>query len=218
MQRELMENKTHGTALFPFEIYKTANAAGELFVPCHWHDGIELLYFLKGSAIVTIGGRNYEDRSPAVIFVNKEELHQIQSHDPALVYAAFVFSALFYHLRCPTEFRAVISLLLRIKACGLRCRPTNTAVLLRKYLGIPERDEKKSSGYQIYVKAALLKMPAAEDAGLLKSGPAEDRADRERLKIQRSILRFLDLHYSEHRISRTQRHISTCLQNIFAGI
>lgn len=64
---------------------------------------------------------------------------------------------------------------------------------------ILERDEKKSSGYQIYVKAALLKiLAAAADAGLLKSSQAGDRPDREKLEIQRRILRFLDLHYSEH--------------------
>ncbi len=200
MQPELMEKKTHGTPSFPFEIYRAEQGAGRIFAPCHWHSEIEILYFLKGNADVSIAGKDYRVSDKCIFFVNKEELHQIESSGDGLFYYAFVF---------PAEFLS----------SGLNDGVQNTFIspLIQKEILLPTQIEgnnpvfnetaaqiddmlisckNKVYGYHLSVKAALLKIIAVlAKEGLFFRGTDTNPVSRD--KMRREVLEYLDLHYSE---------------------
>jgi xylan 1,4-beta-xylosidase len=56
------------------------------YVPNHWHDSMELLFVLKGKAIVAVQGKPYVLREEDIILINSNDIHTIQSeHDNLLL-------------------------------------------------------------------------------------------------------------------------------------
>ncbi len=56
------------------------------YVPNHWHDSMELLFVLRGKAIVAVQGKPYVLREEDIILINSNDIHTIQSeHDNLLL-------------------------------------------------------------------------------------------------------------------------------------
>ena len=45
--QNLREKRPHGTVLFPCAVYRCFGSEGSLRVKPHWHEEIEILYFMK---------------------------------------------------------------------------------------------------------------------------------------------------------------------------
>lgn len=92
MNSKLKENKTHGTQLFPFQHYRCTSASGSLFIPCHWHPEVEIIYVLSGEIDLLLDGAEYSLSDHGLCFVNSGALHQISSQKPDTVYYSYVFA------------------------------------------------------------------------------------------------------------------------------
>ncbi|MCQ6558417.1 AraC family transcriptional regulator [Paenibacillus mendelii] len=75
MNKELLEEKKmHGDASFPLQVYLAEHRAGEIFEP-HWHESLEIIYILSGSATFTIDDDKHELQAGDYLFVNSDKIH-----------------------------------------------------------------------------------------------------------------------------------------------
>lgn len=74
------EGKTHGNAIFPFNIYPCAIPEMFTGVLPHWHDDFEIIYIKKGSGLVIVDRENRVLSAPAVVFVLPGQLHAISQN------------------------------------------------------------------------------------------------------------------------------------------
>lgn len=78
---DFREGKTHGDAVFPFNIYPCAIPQMFAGVMTHWHDEFEIIYIKKGTGTVTVD-RDYRTLSaPAVVFILPGQLHSIAQYE-----------------------------------------------------------------------------------------------------------------------------------------
>lgn len=91
--KELKEFVKHGSSLFPLDIYDCYFEIGDLLVPYHWHNEIEIIYVEKGSINININSKTNILNEGEIIFINSEDLHQINSFNNTVSrYYALVFS------------------------------------------------------------------------------------------------------------------------------
>lgn len=64
-----------------FDVTHTHNPILKL----HWHDYLELLYFVEGKAIINIGSGTYDVEAGDILFVNCRQLHSGYSIDSTMV-------------------------------------------------------------------------------------------------------------------------------------
>lgn len=91
MKNLLQETKTRGSFLFPFELYHTNDSLGTHYVSSHWHQDLEILHIQKGKIQLFINGIAYEPAENTIVFINREELHNLHSLAPEVCYDALVF-------------------------------------------------------------------------------------------------------------------------------
>ncbi|MDO4522708.1 MAG: AraC family transcriptional regulator [Eubacteriales bacterium] len=91
----LRENKIHGSVTFPCALYRAdeGNYAPKEPFLCkhHWHDELEILYFVKGHYQVEINMEKYDIDRPCFCFVGSGEMHAI-SCESEFTERAIVFS------------------------------------------------------------------------------------------------------------------------------
>ncbi|WP_426452133.1 GH39 family glycosyl hydrolase [Paenibacillus sp. S-38] len=57
------------------------------YVPNHWHDSLELLFVLKGSAMITVQNKPYSLTEEDLILINSNDIHSIQADQDNLLLA-----------------------------------------------------------------------------------------------------------------------------------
>lgn len=73
------ENQTHGTPVFPLEVYSHHDRDGFFFVSQHWHEELEWIYAEQGILHLTIHGEAVTLHPGEFCFINSGELHEIKS-------------------------------------------------------------------------------------------------------------------------------------------
>lgn len=94
MSHSLKENNSHGTPMFPLQVYTHQDKNGFYSVTAHWHDELEFLYIEEGTLHGIIAGVPYEMNAGEFYFINSGELHELQAHDHSL-HHAIVFDSKF---------------------------------------------------------------------------------------------------------------------------
>lgn len=94
----LKEIRSHGTKAFPCAIYQNQSPKKGIMVKHHWHDEIEIIYFLGGNFRLEINMEQFDIRSECLYFINPGELHSIvaETYNPpeesAVVFAPGILS------------------------------------------------------------------------------------------------------------------------------
>ncbi len=88
------ENHTHGTPVFPLQVYSQHDKDGFYFVSQHWHEELEWLYVEYGVLHLTIHGKTITLNPGEFCFINSGELHEIKSVGESL-HHAIVFNPAF---------------------------------------------------------------------------------------------------------------------------
>lgn len=87
----LKEQKDHGTSVFPCGLYEIFEDEVWDGVSHHWHDEIEIIYFMEGDFTLEINMESFSIRRECFCFVNSGELHYIKPLTPC-VESAVVFN------------------------------------------------------------------------------------------------------------------------------
>ena len=75
----IYEHHRHDDPKFPIIFhYDTLESTQEKFI-VHYHENIEILYFVKGSGVATCGSNHVEVKEGDLLVVNSNELHFIYS-------------------------------------------------------------------------------------------------------------------------------------------
>lgn len=91
MNRELKENRTHGTKYYPYDQYYMSNISHAFQIPVHWHDEVEIIFIEQGSLHVRIAETDYTGEEDDVFIVNAKELHLMGSEDGNVRYYTLLF-------------------------------------------------------------------------------------------------------------------------------
>jgi AraC family transcriptional regulator, transcriptional activator of pobA len=92
VQSELKENTFLTSEYFPFNIFhNTSNTENVLYT--HWHDNIEIIYMVEGSAVFYVGEEAYSLEPGEIIFVNQGLLHSGYS----ILNTQITFYAIVFH-------------------------------------------------------------------------------------------------------------------------
>lgn len=194
------EKKEHGTWEFPFQIYSAPDAKDSDLVPYHWHPELEIITVLRGEVAITIGDGHYSGLRGDVFMVNSGELHEIRGGVGNL-FRSFVFPADFLQFRredvTQSEWLGPIeehSLNFALMAAhGTTAGDEAFAELGR----IIEAYERRPPGYQLLIKASLLRIVALfAGAGMIYSSRRDERPDYQR-QILRDIVEYLNEHCTE---------------------
>lgn len=87
----LKEQKDHGTSVFPCALYEIFDNVTWDGVKHHWHDEIEILYFMKGNFQLTVNMETFAIRDECFYFINPGDLHSIKA-DPCVTESAVLFN------------------------------------------------------------------------------------------------------------------------------
>lgn len=87
MSRAYHEDKTHGTSVFPLQVYSHHDKDGFYFVSQHWHEELEWVYAEYGILNLTIHGKSFVLNPGEFCFINSGELHEIKSVGESLHHA-----------------------------------------------------------------------------------------------------------------------------------
>ena len=87
MAQNFHEERTHGSAVFPLEVYKSHNTNEYYSVSQHWHEEYEWIYIESGTIHLTLHGKDIILSPGDCCFINSGELHAIHAHEESLYYA-----------------------------------------------------------------------------------------------------------------------------------
>lgn len=74
------ETKTHGTAVFPFTVYRSIIPELIHSFPLHWHDEFEVIYCVQGRILVTIWGQSYTLCAKDLLVILPRAVHSIDQY------------------------------------------------------------------------------------------------------------------------------------------
>ncbi len=77
----LQETKIHGTAAFPYSVYRGRIPEWIHSFPLHWHDDFELIYCEQGQLQVTLWGQAYTLCAQDLILILPHAVHAIEQYD-----------------------------------------------------------------------------------------------------------------------------------------
>lgn len=203
VDKQLHEIRPHGTVLFSFATYRMINPSKTLFVPSHWHREVEVLCFQKGQAQVLINGREYPVQAGDVVFVNQGELHQISSEDPDLLYHACDFPLDFlcfsgYDYAQSNYLSPLADKELFFSAYLPSDSPAAPAIY-SELLDVIETFDQKPPGYELSVKASLLKIVSwmVRFRLLLTSDEMGKKINAAKERQLKDIAAYIQAHYEE---------------------
>jgi AraC-like DNA-binding protein/mannose-6-phosphate isomerase-like protein (cupin superfamily) len=84
------EDVTLNSRDFPVAIFPMARQSSGAIIYSHWHEQIELLYFIKGKAIVSINSKDWNVEPGDLIVINSNEIHSIVNTGVELIYYVII--------------------------------------------------------------------------------------------------------------------------------
>ena len=208
---KLKEQKDHGTSVFPCGLYEIFDDVPWDGVKHHWHDEIEILYFMKGSFKVTINMESFSIDQECFFFVNPGEIHSVDVYTPAIE-SAVVFHPCILNFE---HYDLAQTQLLQPLTKGEILLPrfldiTHPAFsrIKREYLDILNvfhqtgfflsreyETVTEDVASQLFIRAGLLKILGTLSSFSLLTHP--EKADDYRVRIIKSSLEFIRNHYQD---------------------
>ncbi|MGN0993683.1 MAG: AraC family transcriptional regulator [Butyricicoccus sp.] len=209
--QNLKENVMHGTPALRCAFYHSVVDGVSTFVPHHWHDELELIYFRGGRFRLEVGMQAVPIDGETLVFLNAGELHSIASQgfgvEDALVFDPMMLSF--------DAMDAAQTGLLQPLAGGRLLLPRRIPAGHVLFAPIREEFERITSAFcpdgqpghfqttlaaddltgHLFVKSALLRILGLlyEHAMFL---PSEGNANR-KIDAVKSALRYIGDHYQE---------------------
>ena len=208
---KLKEQKDHGTSVFPCGLYEVFDNAPWEGVKHHWHDEIEILYFMKGSFKVKINMESFPVEEECFFFVNPGEIHSVDCSVPAtestIVFHPCILNFEHYDLAQTQLIQPLTKGKIQLPRFLDPSHPAFSKIK-KEYLDILNVFHQTgmflSSEYQtvtediasqLFIRAGLLKILGFLSSFSLLTQP--EKADDYRVQIIKSSLEFIRTHYQE---------------------
>lgn len=208
----LKEQKDHGTVSFPCGLYETYDNTSWPGVKHHWHDELEILYFMEGEFELVINMNTYHINDECFYFVNSGELHSISAKtsakESAVVFHPRILSFDSYDIAQSRILQPMMKGELYFPRCITPGHPVFSK-LKREYLEIvnafyqngfsPANEYQMVTNdlsSQLFIRAGLLKILAFLEQYQLLS--VKEPADNDyRVEIIKNSLAYIHQHYGE---------------------
>lgn len=165
----------------------------------HWHEKIELLYFIRGEALVKCNSHELSAKEGDLIVVNSNELHQIFSISESIDYYCIIFDIVLFQSRrvdvCEAKYINPISQ----NRILFKNKVENDKDIAKYIYEFVKEYESKEIGYEMAIKATiyqLLVLLLRKHVKLVLTSKEYDTRLKN-LKRFNSILEHIDNHYSE---------------------
>ncbi len=166
---------------------------------CHWHEKIELLYFIKGEVLIKCNSLDFIARKGDLIVVNSNELHQGNLLSDSAEYYCIIFDTALFQSRyidaCETKYINPISqnrILFKNKV--------NSSLEVKKCISeFIKEYEQKEIGYEMAVKSIiyrLLVLLLRNHVQLVLTSKEYDTRMKN-LKRFNNVLEYIENHYNE---------------------
>lgn len=207
----LKEQKDHGTSVFPCAMYEVFEDTAWDGAKHHWHDEVEILYFMKGDFRLEVNMETFPIHGECFCFINPGDLHAIEplsaGIESAVVFHPRILNFEHYDL---AQTRLLNPLSKNEILFPRLLEPSHPGFckVKQEYLDmlnvfhqtgifIPEAGQTISEelSSQLFIRADLLKI-----LGLLSSFSllkAPEKPDDYRVAIIKSSLAYIRLHYQE---------------------
>ena len=208
---KLKEQKDHGTSVFPCGLYEVFDNAPWEGVKHHWHDEIEILYFMKGNFKVKINMESFPVDEECFFVVNPGEIHSVDCSGPAtesaIVFHPCILNFEHYDLAQTQLIQPLTKGEIQLPRFLDSSHPAFHKIK-KEYLDILNVFHQTgmflSSEYQtvtediasqLFIRAGFLKMLGFLSSFSLLTQP--EKADDYRVQIIKSSLEFIRKHYQE---------------------
>ncbi|MDO4323187.1 MAG: AraC family transcriptional regulator [Lachnospiraceae bacterium] len=199
----LKEKHAHGSETFRCGCYEAAPASDRFFVPLHWHEEIEIIYFLEGHYTLEVNMEHYQIDSECLFFINSGELHQIcceeKCTESAVVFSPYLLS---FVSNDDMQSRLILPLTQGSLLFPRRLTPDDHCYydILSEYRKLLFRftDTAGISGpetQQLFIKASLLNILGylSENQLLQTTGKLRN----ESIESIKTVLSYIHTHYAE---------------------
>lgn len=203
MDANLREQVQRGTVMYPLQIYNITSEREKLCTPCHWHKEIEVLYIIKGKFSLMVDEEKFTGRAGDIFWISQEQLHGISTCDELTEYYALVFPMEYLNFEMFDYVQSrYLNPLCHKKMFYPAKIPSNTAHYRKVWdelMLIAELDRERNQGYQIAVKASLLKCISMLIQDELLCSMDEKDLNTADYKMQnlKAILAYINKKYSE---------------------
>lgn len=203
MDDRLKEKKPRGPLLYPLEVYRMESGREPIFVPYHWHAEDEVICVTQGGLLLTVDGEKYRGAPGDLFWIGRGALHGMEAPPGPTRYLALVFPMEFLSFERPDYAQS--------RYLGPLCRG-EAGFPVRIPLGSPHGgeafgellsavalDREREQGYQLEVKAALLKaVGLLIRDGLLQPEPGGGGASSDfRMDRLKAVLSYIQQHSGE---------------------
>lgn len=196
MQAELKENRSHGTAEYPYTQYHIFKVESSFQFPVHWHSELELIFVRKGTLSVSIDGQNYIATSNSLCIVNPRELHFMGSYDTSVDYYTILFPLEFISFQTNDNYENQLLMPLRHGKISFRGFINSSEMTVELHNLLEELiyiNKHKVDFYEISCRVLLLKilMELQKLPNILSSSEGSNS------NLQRSILTYIRENFAE---------------------
>ncbi len=197
------ETQSHGDELFPLSIHVfETDLQSTVRVYCHWHEEVELFYAVKGEAVFHMDTETFLLREGETAFVNANRLHEVEGIDgQEFTFLAVVFQPRFLSGtsldRIQQQYiEPVLSSEIRFPSKterGTRLAE-KTAQAMQE---IRKLQERKEPGWELLLRAELLKIWQGYYSAAEKNGGKTDASTNYRVSRMKEILTYMNAHFCE---------------------
>lgn len=196
----LREPMTMPDPLFPIKVHKTRhNRVGAIMFSHHWHEHLEFLYFVSGTARIECGSSPMTVEAGDLVVVNSNELHYGRSASTDVFYYALIMDTSLLHSSVSDASVTKFITPLQQNRLLLRNLIRGDADVAACILAIIRELDGKPFGYELAVKSELYRLLVLLLRGHIASVLSSDEHAARLKKMERfqPVLRHIDAHYDE---------------------
>ena len=184
---------------FPVRAFKvTVTDTNEAFHN-HWHEQMEIVYFLEGRGVVECNARRIAVRPGEAVFINSNELHYGYATTRPLSYYCIIFDTSLLKGSFEGNLEQKYITPLSQNLIVFRNEVADDPLVRECILTIMEESERKGDGYELFVKSAVYRMLALlfRDHRERILTEAQFKAQSRTLERLNTVLRFIEENYAE---------------------
>ncbi|OPJ63542.1 AraC family transcriptional regulator [Clostridium oryzae] len=191
---------------YPFHTFISDNKARKVNVDYHWHYYIELLFFIKGKASVSVAGTCYEVTEGDFVIINSREIHSVRTYEgieTRHIVIKFDVDVLYTNMNAVFEAKYIMPFTMsqyKVQNVFRKSELANTE-LNNIILDINREYLEKRYGFELAVRAKIVTLflwiiRNWENKGIkFEVGDISKEIGIEKLQV---LLDYLDSHYAEN--------------------